>query len=82
MPKFLDHHPTTPMPPEMAQVIAGKIQSGEPDEHGTVALNVIVGEDETWCLVEAPNADAVHKGHEAIGIKLGAGDIAEVQTLA
>ena len=82
MPRFLDHHPTTPMPPEMGPAISEKIKSGKADEHGTVALNVIVGQDETWCLADAPNADAVHKGHEAIGIKLGAGDVVEVQTLA
>ena len=82
MPTFLDHHPTTPMPPEMAQAVIDKIKSGKPDEHGAVALNVIVGQEQTWCLAEAPNADAVHKGHEGIGIHLGAGDITEVQTLA
>ena len=82
MATYLDHHPTTPMPPEMAQVVIDKIKSGKTDEHGVVALNVIVGQEQTWCLCEAPTADAVHKGHESIGIKLGAGDIVEVQSLA
>ncbi len=81
MPKFIDHHPTTPMPPEMAQTIAEKIKAGQPDELGSVALNVFVGEKDTWCLAEAPNADAIHKAHEAIGINLGAGDITEVQSI-
>ena len=82
MPKFLDHHPTAPMPPEMAQAAVQKIKDGTPDQFGTVALNVIVGEKDTWCITESPSADAVHKGHEAIGINLGPGDAVEVQTLA
>lgn len=81
MPKFLDHHPTTPMPPEMAQALIEKIKSGIPDEHGTIGVNVFVGQEDTWCLTEAPNAAAVHKGHEAIGINLGPGDVTEVQSL-
>ena len=50
MPTFIDHHPTMPMAPEMAQAVVGKIKAGEPDENGAVALNVIVGQDQTWCL--------------------------------
>ena len=80
MPTFLDHHPTTPMPPEMAQAVIEKIKAGKPDEHGTVGINVIVGQEQTWCLTNAPNAGAVHKGHQAIGINLGAGDVTEVRS--
>ena len=61
MPTFLDHHPTMPMPPEMAQAVVDNIKAGKPDENGAVALNVIVGQEQTWCLAEAPNADAILK---------------------
>ena len=81
MPKFIDHHATTPMPPEMAQAIAEKIKSGQKDEFGVVGLNVFAGEKDTWCLTDAPNADAVHKGHEAMGIHMGPGDVAEINAL-
>lgn len=81
MPKFMDHHPTAPMPPEMAQAVVEKLKAGKADQFGVTGLNVFVGEKDTWCLTDAPNADAVHKGHVAIGVNLGAGDISEVQSL-
>ena len=82
MPKFLDHHATTPMPPEMAQAVVEKVKSGTVDEFGVKPLNIFVGQKDTWCLTEAPNSEAVHKGHEAIGINLGPVDAVEVQSLA
>ena len=82
MPRFIDHHATMPMPPEMAQAAVAKMKSGEKDENGVIGINAFVGEKDTWCLTDAPNADAVHKGHEAMGINLGSGDITEVNALA
>jgi hypothetical protein len=81
MPKFIDHHATMPMPPEMAQAAIEKMKSGGKDENGVIGLNEFVGEKDTWCLTDAPNADAVHKGHEAMGINLGSGDVIEVSPL-
>ena len=81
MPKFIDHHATMPMPPEMAQAVVEKMKSGEVDQFGVKALNAFVGEKDTWCVTEAPNAEAVHKGHEGIGITLGPGAVAEIQAL-
>ena len=81
MAMFVDHHATTPMPPEMAQAAVEKLKSGKADENGVIGINAYVGATDTWCLTEAPNADAVHKGHEAMGINLGTGDIQEVQAL-
>ena len=81
MPKFIDHHATMPMPPEMAQAVAEQLKAGQRDENGVVGLNAFVGESETWCLTDAPNAEAVHKGHEAMGINLGPGDVTEVSAL-
>ena len=81
MAKFLDHHPSMPMPPEMAQAVKEKIKSGKPDENGAIGVNVLVGEKDTWCITDAPNASAVHKAHQLIGIDLGPGDVTEVQAL-
>lgn len=80
MPKYLDHHkPPKNMTPAMMQQM--KESMGKTDQFGAKHLNVIMGKDEVWCLSEAPNAEAVHKGHEAMGIKLGHGDVTEVTTL-
>ena len=82
MPRYLDKHPTMPdMPAEAVQGIKTKIQAGQPDEFGVVGLNMFVTKDVTYCYAEAPNAEAVHKAHEQMGLKLGPGDVAEVQSL-
>ena len=81
MAKFVDHHATTPMPPEMAQAVVEKLKSGQADEFGVTGINAFVGEKETWCITESDTAEAVHKSHEAMGISLGEGAVTEVQAL-
>ena len=82
MPQFLDSHPTMAnVPPEVVQQIKEKLQARQPDAFGVVGLNMFVTKDITYCLAEAPNAEAVHKSHEAMGLKLGSGDVNEVQSL-
>ena len=81
MPKYLDHHKTVQMPPEMAQMAVEKLKSGQSDEFGVTGINAFVGETETWCVTDVPNPEAVHKSHEAMGIDLGAGKVTEVQAL-
>ena len=81
MPTFVDHHPTAPMSPEMAQGAVEKLKSGKADEFGVTGVNAFVGEKETWCITESDTAEAVHKSHEAMGISLGQGAVTEVQVL-
>ena len=79
MPRFIDHHPTNPnSPPELLTVIRQRLASGEPDEFGGRGLSVFVGQRETYCYTEAPNAEAVRKSHAAIGIILAADDVQQV----
>jgi hypothetical protein len=79
MPRFIDHHPTNPnSPPELLTVIRQRLVSGEPDEFGERGLKVFVGQRETYCYTEAPNAEAVRKSHAAIGIILAADDVQQV----
>jgi hypothetical protein len=82
MPKYLDSHPTNPnVPAEVVQAIKQKLEARQPDEFGVVGLNMLVSKDITYCYTEAPNADSVHKTHEKMGLKLGQGDVREVQAL-
>ena len=82
MPKFIDHHETSGVTPEMSEGIAQRIKAGEPDENGVTGLNVFLGKDGTaYCLSEAPDADAVIKAHEAFGFSLGRSDVVEVQSV-
>ncbi len=82
MPKYMDHHKgTVTLPPEVAKQMVEGIKAGSKNALGVKGLNSFFAKDETWCLTEAPNADAVCKTHEGMGIKIGVGDVKEVQTL-
>ena len=82
MARFIDQHPTNPnMPPEVLTIIRQRLKSSEPDEFGERGISVFIGSRRTYCHTEAPNADAVRRSHEAVGIFLGPDDIEEVQTL-
>ena len=69
------------MPPEMQKIVRDKIQEGKRDELGSKGVNVFFTNDETWCLTDASSPDAIHKAHEAVGLKLGAGDVKEVASV-
>ena len=79
MPMFLDQHQGG-LPPEMVGAIKQKVAAGQADEFGNKVLNVFWSDSETFCISEAPNAEAVHKAHEAIGVNLGSGAIREAQS--
>ena len=82
MARFIDHHTTNPnMPPEVLTIMRQRLQSGEQDEFGDRGISVFIGEEHTYCYTEAPDADAVRKSHEALGILLDPEDVAEVQVL-
>ena len=82
MPKYLDHHAAMPnMPQEAVAELKKKLESKQPDQFGVIGLNMFMGKDQIWCYVEAANPEAIHKAHEAMGVKLGAGDVTEVQSL-
>lgn len=76
MPRFLDHHVTTPLPPEAVSMIKAQLGNRQPD--GVTPIQVMVGKEQTYCLADAENASLVHKHHEAMGITLGPGDVEEV----
>jgi hypothetical protein len=82
MPKFIDHHPMSELAPEAKAGIAERIKAGEPDENGVRGLNVFIGKNgESFCLSEAPSAEAVKKAHEAFGFELSDSDIVEVESV-
>ncbi|MBI2871685.1 MAG: DUF4242 domain-containing protein [Chloroflexi bacterium] len=80
MPMYLDHHKGT-LSPQMAEEARKVIRAGMASPQGVKGLNAFFTKDESWCLTEAPSAEAVHKYHEAMGMKLGKGDVIEVKTL-
>jgi hypothetical protein len=82
MPRFIDRHPTNPNPPpELTVLIRQRLSSGGVDEFGERTVNVFLGMKRTYCVSEAPDAEAVRKAHAAQGIALRLEDIEEVQVL-
>jgi len=85
MPKFLDHHNMPATSPEQRKVMLAQIKSmidsKKPDSSGVIFLNVFMAPGEAWGYSEAPNAEAIVKSHEAMGIKIKPGDIIEVTSV-
>ena len=83
MPQFLDHHPAAGAPPpEMVSQVAASLKEGHADSTtGVKGLGWMYNDNEQWCITEAPNADAVHKYHESMGINLGPGDVTQVNVV-
>ncbi len=82
MPKFLDYHESLPpMPPEAMEEGKRMMQEGKPNQFGAKGINVFLGTGgQAWCLSEAPDAEAVVKSHEAMGIPIDKHNIHEVNS--
>ena len=67
MPKFLDVHPMRGTIEEALR----QIQASPKDEFGVTHVNILFNPeaDRVFCILDAPNKDAVQKNHEKIGIK-------------
>ena len=82
MPIYLDHHkPPQGMTPESVKMLVADIKAKKVT-NGIRPVNGFVGKSDAWCLIEAPNPQAVHNLHEAVyKLNLGPGDVVEVQSL-
>ena len=67
MPKFIDSHKLMGMDEETLK----KQQSAPRDEFGVKHINLLYNkeEDKLFCLLDAPNKEAVEKHHEKAGVK-------------
>ena len=82
MPTFIDHHESFETSPEMEAAIAEQIRSGQPNEHGVRGINMfLTAEGGAYCLMEAPDAEAVVKAHEPGGQTIRREDVVEVRSL-
>ena len=62
----------------MVGQIKSAIDSKKPNSFGVTSLNVFMAPGEAWCYSDGPNAEAVVKSHEAMGIKLAVKDVTQV----
>jgi hypothetical protein len=80
MPKFIDHHAhVPPRPPEDIEMLKAMVRDRKVDAFGTrIVEGYFTGTGGGHCVCEAPNAEAVIKSHEALGLPLKRSDIEEV----
>lgn len=66
MPKYIDSHPMKPF--TAAQL--NTLQNAPPDEFGVTHHDILFSEEEDtiFCVLDAPNPEAIHKHHEKAGI--------------
>jgi len=67
MPKFIDAHPMKPFTGDALK----KLQDAPPDEFGVTHHDILFNEKENliYCVLDAPNSEAIHKHHEKGGVK-------------
>ncbi|MEA3200415.1 MAG: hypothetical protein QOE90_1843 [Thermoplasmata archaeon] len=72
MPTFLDTHSGTELPSELRRMVEARVKSGEKDSFGVVDRGIIIDREgnEMHCLLDAPDANAIVKHHEALKVPL------------
>ncbi len=67
MAKFIDQHPMTPFTAEQLR----KAQLAPEDEFGVTHHDLLYteGEDKLWCVLNAPDMEAVEKHHAKLDLE-------------
>jgi hypothetical protein len=80
MPQFMDFHDDLKLPDQAIQQIAQDTKDQKFDDFGVRQVELFHNPDgKVYCLLEAPDAEAVRKHHEALGVPCG--DVHEVAHL-
>jgi hypothetical protein len=80
MPRFMDYHDDLKLPDEAIQQITQDTKDGKADQFGVRQVELFHNsEGNVYCLLEAPDADAVRNHHAALGVPCG--DVHEVSGL-
>jgi hypothetical protein len=80
VPKFMDFHDDLKLPDEAIQQITQDTENEKSDEFGVRQVELFHNSDgKVYCLLEAPDADAVRSHHAALGVPCG--DVHEVSGL-
>jgi hypothetical protein len=81
MPVFMDFHPDLKLPAEAIAQIADDAQHERADEFGVRQIELYHNaEGQVYCLLDAPDEEAVRAHHAAIGVPCG--DVHQVDGLA
>jgi len=77
MPQFMDFHDDLKLPDDAIQQITRETKDHKADAFGVRQLELFHNSDgKVYCLLEAPDAEAVRSHHEALGVPCG--DVHEV----
>jgi hypothetical protein len=72
MPKFMDFHPDLKLPKEAVDQITADTKAEKADQFGVRQIELFHNaHGQVYCLLEAPDAEAVRKHHEALGVPCG-----------
>ncbi len=80
MPTFMDFHDDLKLPDEALRNITKETEEGKVDKFGVRQVELFHNpEGKVYCLLEAPDEDAVRRHHAALGVPCG--DVHEVKSL-
>ena len=72
MPRFMDFHDDLKLPPEAVAQIGQGARDGVSDEFGVRQVELFHNEQgKVYCLLDAPDEDAVRKHHAALDVPCG-----------
>ncbi len=72
MPQFIDFHPDLKLPPEAINQLREGAAANTHDEFGVRQVELYHNEEgHVYCLLDAPDAEAVRKHHAALGVPCG-----------
>ena len=72
MPQFMDFHDDLRLPPEAIADIADGANAGTADQFGVRQVELFHNQDgKVYCLLDAPDAQAVRDHHAALGVDCG-----------
>ena len=81
MPKFMDYHGDLKLPADAIHSIGQGAKAGAKDEFGVRQIELYHNPDgKVYCLLEAPDEEAVRKHHAALHVPVG--EIHRVNSLA
>ena len=80
MPRFMDFHPDLKLPEEAIAQIAEDARQARSDQFGVRQLELYYNDGgQVYCLLEAPDEQAVRDHHAAFGVPCG--DVHQVDSL-
>jgi hypothetical protein len=72
VPQFMDYHDDLKLPDEAVAQITRDAKDNKADEFGVRQVELFHNSDgKVYCLLEAPDADAVRSHHAALGVPCG-----------